>query len=354
MFYREHFDDDDEDDEDDDDVAVLSLASSRSADSDQGYGSALPVVGVSRSESAATWSAHDPPSSAPLLLASPATKTRLSKQFSSESRCTLLQPCPSDYNRTDDAFDLSETPRPRSAAVSRDVIFQSSSPTQCDTSPSSADSEFMTTASQDGGDIPPSKKKAHARPKRPDSAQRLLSRRQFHRGNYFVRARYGAHPRAAENPTKQTNFRPPSAFCAPLRYAQEPRAMKAREQKPKCPRWPEPPRYPPKARHVGVDCNILRLVEQLHVAVQCQPEVTEAAVWCALRMVDGSTQYPRIKYKDASVQTTIKMFSDQGVQNKPTTKNRMVETSERILYLPEFDRTQATTQCVSQTDSADQ
>ena len=207
-----------------------------------------------------------------------------------------------------------------------------------DTAPSSTDSD-LTATSQYVENMPrePNKNKTLSRAKRPNSAQRLLRRRHFHRG-YFVRARYGAHARDAETPAaKQTIFRPPSAFCAPLRYAQEPRAVKARKQKPtNSSRWPEPPRYPPKARHVGVDCDILRLVEQLHVNVQCQPEVSDAAVWCALRMVDGSTQYPRVSHKDASVQTTTKTFSDRGVQNKPATRNRKVETSVRILYQPEI------------------
>ena len=349
MFYREHFDYDEDDDDDDDDVAVLSLASSRSADSDQGYGSTL--VDLSRSDSGATWSAHDKQNSGLLRLG---PKPGLTKQCSAESDCALLQPYPTDYNRGD-AFDLGGSSRPSSAVVSFSFRSSDSAPHARRIGLSSPDADFMTSTLRDGDDTArePSKKKA-ARAKRSDAAQRLLSRRQlFHRGNHFVRARYG--PRAVDNPTaKQTNFRPPSAFCAPLRYAQEPRAAKTREQKPKCARWPEPPRYPPKARHVAVDCQILHLVEQLHVAIQCQPEVAEASVWCPLRMVNASTQYPRLKYKNASVQTTAKTFSDQGVQSKPEMRNQLVETTETILYQPSLETVQGTTRCVCQTDSPDQ
>ena len=342
MFYRQQCDDDEvEGDEveedDDDDVAIISLASSRSADSDQCHSSAVPVINVRE--------AYDIPGNRPLHVG-------LSKQLSQESMCAQLQLYPSNYERSD-VLELCETGPLNNAVVSPNVGFQLSG----DTVSNSTDSD-LTSTSQDVGNVPHEthKNKTHSRVKKPNSAQRLLSRRQFHRG-YFVRARYGAHARDVETPStkQQTIFRPPSAFCAPLRYAQEPRAAKARKQKPtNTSRWPEPPRYPPKARHVGVDCDILRLVEQLHVHVQCKPEVSDAAVWCALRMVDGATQYPRVSYKDASVQTTTKTFSDRGVQNKPTTRNRMVETSVRILYQPELETAQATTQCGGQPDSVDQ
>ena len=339
MFYRQQCDDDEvegeevEEDDDDDDVAIISLASSRSADSDQGQSRAAPVINVRE--------AYDIPGDRPLHVG-------LSKQLSQESMRAQLQLYPSNYERN----SFVEMGPLNNAVVSSNVGFPSSG----DTGSSLTDSD-LTTTSQDVNNVPqdPPKNKTRSRAMRPNSAQRLLSRRQFHRG-YFVRARYGAHARDVETPAaKQTIFRPPSAFCAPLRYAQEPRATKARKQKPtNSSRWPEPPRYPPKARHVGVGCDILRLVEQLHVHIQCQPDVSDAAVWCALRMVDGTTQYPRVSYKDASVQTTTKTFSDQGVQNKPTTRHRMVETSVRILYQPELETAQATTQCGGQPDSVDQ
>ena len=338
MFYRQQCDDDEvegeevEEDDDDDDVAIISLASSRSADSDQSHSNAVPVINIRE--------AYDIPGNRTLHVG-------LSKQLSQESMCAQLQLYPSNYERSD-VLELCET----GPLALNNVGFQLSGATVSN----STDSD-LTTTSQDVDNVPhePSKNKTHSRAKRPNSAQRLLSRQQFHRG-YFVRARYGARARDVETPAaKQTIFRPPSAFCAPLRYAQEPRAVKARKQKPaNTSRWPEPPRYPPKARHIGVDCDILRLVEQLHVHVQCKPEVSDAAVWCALRMIDGSTQYPRVSYKDASVQTTTKTFSDRGVQNKPATRNRMVETSVRILYQPELETAQATTQCGGQPESVDQ
>ena len=346
MFYRQQCDDNEvegeEMEDDDDDVAVISLDSSRSADSDQCHSSAMPVSGLTICD------VSDIPRNGPLLIGPP-------KQLSQESMCAQLQLYTSNYESSG-ILDLSETRKLSNSIVSPNVGSQSSGGVSGDTGPSSTDSDHTTT-SQYVENMPrePNKNKTLSRAKRPNSAQRLLSRRQFHRG-YFVRARYGAHARDAETPAaKQTIFRPPSAFCAPLRYAQEPRAVKARKQKPtNSSRWPEPPRYPPKARHVGVDCDIIRLVEQLHVQVQCQPEVSDAAVWCALMMVDGSTQHPRVSRKDASVQTTTKTFTDRGVQNKPATRNRMVETSVRILYQPEIETAQATTQCGVQADSADQ
>ena len=162
------------------------------------------------------------------------------------------------------------------------------------------------------------------------SVDRLLDRRQFHRSSGSVRARY-IYPNAT---TKKSTKTLATSFCPQSRYTQQPRSTKSRSAARNDIKWPEPPRYPPKAKHAEVECHILKLVEQLDIGTQCSAEMVQASAQCTVRTADISSQYPRVRRKEAASQTVETELKDQAIQNTPDMRSRMVETSIRVLYVP--------------------
>ena len=175
------------------------------------------------------------------------------------------------------------------------------------------------------------------------SSGRVLNRRQFHQGN-FVRYRYPSQFHSTEdktksgnvkNTSKHTRFDLPSSLKPNTRYNKEPLVQRCSSQGKAKRQWPKPPRYPPKARHAGVECEIIKLVEKLDVGVQCTPPTKDDSCQCAPNTKESHTQYPRVKRKETPSQTVIKEYRDEGLQIQPETRSRMVDTDVTVNYRPD-------------------
>lgn len=171
-----------------------------------------------------------------------------------------------------------------------------------------------------------------------------LTSKAFHR-SYYIRARYPTQLHIDKYAKVKQNSRLPSCLCPPSRYGKEPRSVVTKPKRKPLKRWPEAPRYPPKARHASTECEILRLVETLDLGVQCSAVQQDASVQCVARMADTATQYPRQRVKTLATQTVSKQQCSIAIQNTPTMRSRMVETSTRILYFPEINTAHAGVQC---------
>ena len=77
-------------------------------------------------------------------------------------------------------------------------------------------------------------------------------------------------------------------------------------------------------------------METLELGVQCNPIIKDSAAQCTVAMTDNCTQYPKVRRKNCTVQTSeSKEFVTTGVQSCVEMQSRMVETSHRrVLYLP--------------------
>ena len=185
-------------------------------------------------------------------------------------------------------------------------------------------------------------------------------RRQFHRGN-FLRYKYPTQfhkdrsdsSRAAVQKQKLQDRLPPS-LCPSVRYGKEPRIQSGSSRMSKKQSKPEEggrkdryPVYPPRARHVGVECEILRLVETTDKNVQISATMVNAGCQHRPEVAEKGTQRPKNKPKEVEIQTDQKTFEDTASQIKPEMKNCMVETSVRIMYYPEVNIQNNWTQCDS-------
>lgn len=179
---------------------------------------------------------------------------------------------------------------------------------------------------------------------RPQSA-RMLSRRQFQQ-SAVIRYRYPSkfHDSSSGQQQKQRRANVPASLCPPSRYAKEPKLQTDKGRRKGERRWPQPPLYPPKARHVGTECEIIKMVDKMEIGVQATPKISSVLCQCAPPMSDSSTQYPRKKVRHVGVQLS-RECKDQGTQNVRPTKNKMVETSVRVLYFPEVNTQHSSTQC---------
>ena len=199
----------------------------------------------------------------------------------------------------------------------------------------------------DGDDTPTSSKgsimtQARGKPRKDhkEKLEKVSDRRQrFHRGFNYIRGRYPSQMHGADKGTprgKNPTFRPPASFCPPSRYAREARVQSAKDREGKAKKWREPPVYPPrqKVKDVGVDCEILRLVETLDIGSQAVAATADVACQRPLPMVDAAVQYPRTRRRDCGTQASQPKTQSTAVQHAAQTRNVMVETCQRLIYHP--------------------
>lgn len=167
-------------------------------------------------------------------------------------------------------------------------------------------------------------------------SERLLARREFHR-KLFVRFRYPAqfHQDSTKKQKQPSYFHVPQSFQPKTRYGKEPKVQVGNTRKKPQHNWPKYPLYPPKARHTGTICEIIRMAETLDIGTQSCPQTSEAKVQCHPKCTNTSTQYVIPKTINTGVQTEEAQYQDAAIQNVPIMKNKMEETSVRILYFPE-------------------
>ena len=192
--------------------------------------------------------------------------------------------------------------------------------------------------------------------------KRLVSQKQFHKKSNFVSARYPSHldspeklrPSTAHKHGKKYNV--PSSFCPATRYNREPRLMDTKERKDKNRPWPKPPQYDPrpKKKNVATECEILKLVQTMDIGTQNVPIQKTTGSQATKWMANSSTQYPRVKLHEKSVQAPGVKTVDTAIQNVPTMKNKFAETPIKIMYYPHLMVTEDVgIQCASSESSGE-
>jgi hypothetical protein len=185
-------------------------------------------------------------------------------------------------------------------------------------------------------------------------ANRLLTRRQFHH-SAFVRYRYPVKfhqtdsPKSKSQKNKQTRFQLPPSLKPHMRYDKEPLVQRSAAKAKTKTQWAKPPRYPPNSRHVGVTCEIIKLMDKIDIGVQCSQPMQDMSCQCVAGVKDSHTQCPKVKRKARSVQTITREYQDTSVQHKPETRNRMVDTDISVMYFPAPSNTHICSKCDMET-----
>lgn len=153
-------------------------------------------------------------------------------------------------------------------------------------------------------------------------------------GNKYpsVKARYplrfhSKNGKSCHNMGKQHKL--PSSFCPPSKYGREARKQYCTWRQKKCIKWPTPPTYSPK----------IKLMETSDSQTQHCVEVVDSCVQAGVKTIDTSVQHrPRTHDKHIGTRNIVSL--DQGCQaNPPEKKNKMVETTHRIvcpMYQPYY------------------
>ena len=129
------------------------------------------------------------------------------------------------------------------------------------------------------------------------------------------------------------SFRPNLRYCmAYPKQCSTPRCYKSREKTRIG--WAQQPVYPPRARHVAVNCEILTLPQSSDVEIQTSHAVAEFGTQTVTATKDVYVQNTT-RSKHRCVGTEVKRYTEVGTQSTPNTSDKMCETSHYVVRLPD-------------------
>lgn len=192
-------------------------------------------------------------------------------------------------------------------------------------------------------------------------------RRNFHHGN-FLRYKYPTQFHRSDSGAcfdhgkqKQIRDRLPASLRPNFRYGKEPKLQSAngsrcRANARSTGRGPGFPEYPARFRNAETECEILRVVEQSDKSHQVAVQTSDVQSQCRVETQEQACQKV-VQVQDTEVQTKVAVLKDSASQVKPDSRNKLTETSVRILYHPEVNTRHNWTQselsqCVTDSSSS--